>query len=80
MAYQLLVQLVIFVVTTAISYALREKPDAPKSAELSDFEVPTASESRPIPVVFGTVRISGANVVWYGDLKTKKVKKSGGKK
>src|SRR5690606_37364129 len=32
---------------------------------------------RPIPVLFGTKRITGANIVWYGDLSTSKIKKSG---
>jgi len=37
-----------------------------KSAGLGDFGFPTVSESRPVPVIFGRVLISGANVVWYG--------------
>jgi hypothetical protein len=47
---------------------------------LDDFSLPTAEEGRPIPVVFGTVLITGPNVVWAGDLKVDPIKKKGGKK
>lgn len=72
------VQLLWFVVTTVISIALAPKPKAPRQAAIDDFAFPTAEEGRPIPVVFGTVDISGANVLWYGDLRTTKIKKSSG--
>ncbi len=71
---------IVLVVTTAISIALAPKPPTPKPATLSDFDVPTAEEGRPIPVVFGTKVIRGANVVWYGDLSTQAIRKKGGKK
>lgn len=71
-------QLVWFVVTTIISIALAPKPKAPRQAAIDDFEFPTAEEGRPIPVAFGTVRIAGPNVLWYGDLRTTKIKKSSG--
>lgn len=64
------------IIAVALSVALAPKPPKPKPASLDDFDVPTAEEGRPVPVVFGTVRITGANVLWYGDLKTKKLKKS----
>ena len=64
-------QFIIWVVCTIISYALAPKPPKPKKAALEDFELPTAEEGRPIPVVFGTVDVGGANVLWYGDLKAK---------
>jgi hypothetical protein len=41
--------------------------NSPKASGLSDFSIPTADASRAIPVVFGTVKITGANVVAYGD-------------
>lgn len=47
---------------------------------LSDVDAPTAEEGRPIPVVFGTVLLRGANVVWYGDLEAEPIRKKGGKK
>ncbi len=67
-------QIGLWLVSTALSYVLRPKPSAmqgtaPKPAGISEFSFPTASESRSIPVLFGTRWISGPNVVWYGDLK-----------
>ena len=71
---------IVFLVSLAIQYFLAPSPPKPKPASLSDFDVPTADEHRPIPVVFGTVRITGVNTVWYGDLKSVAIKKKGGKK
>ena len=65
------------VISTAVSYALAPKPEKPKPAELDDFQFPTAEEGRSIPVVFGTVRITGANVIWYGDLNSSAIKGGG---
>ena len=72
--------LVVIVVATLISNALAPKPPEPKPASLSDVDAPTAEEGRPIPVVFGTVLLRGANVVWYGDLEAEPIRKKGGKK
>ena len=72
--------LVVLIVSAVISMALMPKPPVPKPAELTDFDAPTAEEGRPIPVVFGTVKITGANVIWYGDLYTRAIRKKGGKK
>lgn len=72
--------LIILVVSVLVSSALAPKPPEPKPASLADVDAPTAEEGRPIPVVFGTVLIRGANVVWYGDLAAEPIKKKGGKK
>lgn len=74
------VQIAIFIISTVLSYLLAPKPPQPKPLSLSDFDIPTAEEGRPIPVVFGTVTVTGANVVWYGDLRVTPIQKSGGKK
>ena len=73
-------QLIVWIVTALIQYALTPKPPKPQAAELKDFDAPTAEEGRPIPVVFGAVLLRGANVVWYGDLEAEPIKKKGGKK
>jgi hypothetical protein len=72
--------LVVIVVAALVSVALAPKSPAPKPAELSDLDAPTAEEGRPIPVIFGAVLLRGANVVWYGDLEAEPIKKKGGKK
>ena len=82
MVWSFIIQIVVSLVLTAISYALSPKPTnaPPKAAGLDDFNLPTAEEGRPIPVVFGTVLLRGPNVVWAGDLKVDPIRKSGGKK
>lgn len=67
----------VWLITTIISIALAPKPPKPRRAALEDFELPIAEEDVPIPVVFGTMTITGPNVLWYGDLKSKAMKKSG---
>ena len=82
MVWNFIAQLVLGLVLSAISYALNPRPrnEAPKAAGLDAFSLPTAEEGRPIPVIFGTVLITGPNVVWAGDLKVDPIKKKGGKK
>jgi hypothetical protein len=77
---QFVYYLVVMVVAALVSQALAPKPPEPKPASLSDIDVPTAEEGRPIPVVFGSVLLRGAYVVGDGDLEADPIKKSGGKK
>lgn len=67
----------LFVGFTVIGELLRPKPkfDAPKPSGLGDFTLPTAMEGRAIPVAFGTVKMAGPNVTWYGDLAVRPIKK-----
>lgn len=53
-----------------LSELLKPKPklENARAAQFEDFELPTATEARVIPVVFGTVKVTGPNVTWYGDL------------
>lgn len=62
--------IVVAVVLTVVAELLRPKPDIEdaRPASLGDFNFPTATEDRAIPVVFGSVKIAGPNVIWYGDL------------
>jgi len=58
----------------SLIYMITRKPkvqDAEASG-LEDFSFPTAAE-RPIPVVFGTCLVKGANVLWYGDLSNRPI-------
>lgn len=74
------VQIAVWVVMTYLSYVLAPKPQDAVAGNLDDGNVPIAEEGVEIPVVFGTRDISGANVVWYGDVRTTPIKSSGGKK
>jgi hypothetical protein len=47
--------------------SLLQKPNSPQPKGLSDFTFPTTDPSRAIPVVFGTCKLTGPAVLWYGD-------------
>jgi hypothetical protein len=66
------------VASLLISYLMAPKPPEYKGASLEDFDVPTADENRSVPVIFGTCRVTGPNVTWYGDLEKKDIKKRSG--
>jgi hypothetical protein len=59
---------------------LRPKPktERAKPSALGDFRFPTVDPSRAIPIFFGTCKLAGPNVTWFGDKTeiklTKKVK------
>uniref|UniRef100_UPI0035B41C46 hypothetical protein n=1 Tax=Paenirhodobacter enshiensis TaxID=1105367 RepID=UPI0035B41C46 len=79
--WNFLIQIGVALVLSAVSYALKSNKYAkPTASSLDDFDIPTAEEGRVIPVVFGTVLLTGANVVWAGDLKVTAIKKKGSKK
>jgi len=63
-----------------LSQILRPKPDnqGAKAPSLGDFRFPTATEERVVPLVWGTVKLQGPNVVWYGDLRREAIKRGGG--
>lgn len=61
--------LLIYAALFVLAELIRPKPEQEqrKPAGLGDFQFPTATEGRPIPIIWGTVRQKGPNVVWYGD-------------
>jgi hypothetical protein len=68
---------------TLVSALLRPKPNVQnaKPGSIGDKDMPIASQSSPIPVVFGTVHLTQPNVVWWGALKIYAIrKKTKGKK
>lgn len=62
------------VVSVALNLIFAPRPKAPKPEEARDIELPTAEAGRPIPVVFGTLRITGLNVLWYGEKRSRQSK------
>lgn len=74
MPFNFLVQLLIGLALSVISYLLAPRPKTSKPNEVQDLESPTAEAGRPIPVVFGTVLIESPNVLWYGDKRAEKGK------
>ena len=72
------IMLVMAVGAMVLSELLKPKPkiENARPAGLGDFKFPTAEEGRPIPIVFGTVKQEGPNVVWYGDFRQAAIKKT----
>lgn len=64
------------------AYLIMPKPKQPQPAEMKDLDDPTAESGRPLPVVFGSLRVQGLNVIWFGDKATvmRTLKSTGGKK
>lgn len=62
-----LIYLLIGIALTVIAYLLAPRPKKPKPPEVTDLADPIASAGIPIPVLFGTVKITGLNVLWYGE-------------
>ena len=62
--------LVTLVINLALSALNRPKYQNAKPSGIDEFKLPTAEVGREIPVLFGTRKISGSNVVWYGHLST----------
>lgn len=69
-----------FIASIIVSYAFQPKVETRPPAGLDEIKVPTAEIGREIPTLFGTRKLEGPNVVWYGDLRTAPIKKAGGKK
>lgn len=60
----------ISLISAGISYyqAQRQLKDSqPASPTGDDIKFPVVTASAPIPVLFGTRRLAGPNVIWYGD-------------
>lgn len=70
------VAVLVYVVGTLLYEVLRPKPkfDAPTPSALGDFQFPTIGEGRPISFVWGTCKIAGPMVTWYGDLEVQAIK------
>ena len=74
-----LIYMLILAACTAAAYFLTPKakrPPDPAAASPDDFEFPTAQEGKAIPVLFGTKRIKGLNVIDWGNVRSVKVEES----
>ena len=60
------VVVLISVALEAIAYLIMPKAKSTPQA-VQDLQAPTAEAGRPIPWVFGSMRIKSMNVLWYGD-------------
>lgn len=62
-----LVFLAIALVLSVLSYILTPKPKTPKPEAAKDLQDPVAEAGKPVPVVFGSLTLKGANAIWFGD-------------
>lgn len=72
---------VYWIATLILSEVLRPKVNVTdvQAASADEANMPTASSTKPIAVVFGKCRLRDPNVVWYGDYFTIPIKKRAGK-
>ncbi len=63
-------------VIMAIIFAPKPQNSGNVASGLEDFNFPTADETRPIQVIYGTVKAEGPNVLWYGDYTAEKITKT----
>lgn len=68
-----LIQLIVSVVLIAAAYLLMPKPKS-DAQDPADLEGPSASDSKPVPVAFGTLKIKAPNSMWFGDISSKTMK------
>lgn len=54
------------------------KVSQPDPATLDDIDMPRAESGVPITYVMGSDWVSGSNVVYYGNLRTRPIKESSG--
>jgi hypothetical protein len=63
----MIIAMILMLIAAIMAAVYKPKIVPPFAAGLSEFTVPRAEAGNPIPVIFGTVRLKGPNVVWYGD-------------
>jgi len=70
------VYLLVYAATFLLSQLFAPKPEVEdaRPSGLGDFNFPTATEGRSVPLLWGTVEISAPNIVWYGDLRTQRIR------
>lgn len=69
----------IFMVVSVILQAILIKPQTVKPAALEDFDFPQVDEGTPQAVYFGDCWTEGWMVLWYGNMRTTKIKGKGKK-
>lgn len=73
-----LVNLAWMIASTVVSALLAPKAENAKASGLGDFTEPTALEGRPLPLVLGTCKLTGPNVMWWGHLSHGRIRRKSG--
>ena len=71
------VAIVVALIMAVVGELLRPKQkfNDPRPSAIGDFQFPTADASRVIPIFWGTCKMEGPNVVWFGNLEVVTLKK-----
>lgn len=70
------IQIVIMLVLAYVSYKLTPKAkNNNAAAKPADLNTPTVSPGRPLPVLFGRMRMQDPNDLWHGDRKNAPIRK-----
>lgn len=74
---ELFTAIIVSLIFTIVAELIRPKVKPPnaKAAALGDFQLPTATEDRNIPVFWGRCLLKSPNITWYGDLRSVPLKK-----
>lgn len=74
----LIIGLILSATLVALQELLRPKQDIEnaKPAGEGEFKFPTATEGRPVPLIWGKVKLAGPNVIWWGDFRQVPVRES----
>ena len=67
-------QFLIILLLLIIMDLTRPVPKPPRRPGLGEFTAPTAEQDRRIPVFWGSPHLVSPNLVWYGHLRTTKIK------
>ena len=67
--------MILWAVTFTLSQILTPDPELEDAIPrtIDDFNFPTATEGRVVPLSWGTDRLKGPNVIWYGGLRIEKL-------
>ncbi len=63
-----LISLIVTVVLNVAVMIITPQPKTPKPDAVTQAQVPTASAGIPMGFLWGTVRLTGPNCLWYGDV------------
>lgn len=69
-----LIAMIVNVVLNIAIRAITPQPKGPKPPSVTQAEAPTASAGIPMGFLWGTVRLTGPNCLWYGDVSTNQYK------
>lgn len=61
-----IIALIVTIALNVVAYVITPKPKGPKPEAAQQAEAPTAEAGKPIPVLFGTARLSETNILgWW---------------